>query len=62
MRGDETNVDLPPDAQAILRRLESDLIDEDDVSEAWFTRLSDPPNLGPVRPEVAKLVPVVMAA
>jgi acetoin utilization protein AcuC len=62
LRGDDTEIDLPPDAQAILRGLDSDLVDEDELSEDWFTHLTDRPNLGPVRSDVAGLVPAVIAA
>jgi acetoin utilization protein AcuC len=62
LRGDDTEIDLPPDAQAILRGLDSDLVDEDELSEDWFTHLTDRPNLGSVRSDVAGLVPAVIAA
>jgi acetoin utilization protein AcuC len=52
---------LPAAAEAVLRGLETDLIDEEDVPEAWFTTLADAPNPGPVRPEVAALPPAVLA-
>jgi len=43
---------LSPEAQAILRRLDCDLVDEEDVSEFWFETMIDPPNEGPVRDAV----------
>jgi len=46
---------LPARAQDMLRGLDCDLIDPDEVPEAWITTLADPPNNGPVRPEVARL-------
>lgn len=61
LRGAKTDIDLPPDAKALLRGLDCDLVDEEERSEDWFTRLSDRPNLGPVRAAVAGLVPTVMA-
>ena len=45
---------VPPGAQ-------DDLIDEDDVQEAWHTTLADPPNGGVVRDEVAALATAVLA-
>jgi acetoin utilization protein AcuC len=60
LRGDDTEIELPPDAQAILRGLDSDLVDEDELSEGWFTHLADRPNLGPIRSEVAGLVPATV--
>jgi acetoin utilization protein AcuC len=43
---------LPQEAQAILRRLDCDLVDEEDVAEFWFETMIDPPNQGPVREAV----------
>jgi acetoin utilization protein AcuC len=43
---------LPPAARAILRRLDCDLVDEEDVSDTWFETMLDPPNEGPVRDAV----------
>jgi acetoin utilization protein AcuC len=62
LRGDDTEIDLPPDAKALLFGLDCDLVDEDERPEDWFTRLIDRPNLGPVRGQVSDLVPAVMAA
>jgi len=46
---------LPAGAQDMLRGLDCDLIDPDEVPEAWITTLADPPNNGAVRPQVARL-------
>jgi len=46
---------LPPAAQELLRGLDCDLIDPDEVPDAWITTLADPPNSGDVRPPVARL-------
>ena len=46
---------LPPNGQEMLAGLDCDLIDPDEVPEAWITTLADPPNPGAVRPEVARL-------
>jgi acetoin utilization protein AcuC len=51
---------LPPPAQELLGGLHCDLIDEDEVPEAWITTLADVPNPGPVRPEVARLPGLVL--
>lgn len=47
---------LPNDAGRILARLDSDLVDDDDRSPHWLTTLADPPNDGPIRPEIARLI------
>jgi len=47
---------LPPESETLLRSLECDLIDEEDVPDFWYTRLTDPPNEDPVRPAVVKIV------
>jgi len=46
---------LPAPAQLILRRLECDLVDDDDVDESWFATLADAPRPGEVRAEVKSL-------
>jgi acetoin utilization protein AcuC len=43
---------LPQEAQAILRRLDCDLVDEEDVLPVWFETMLDPPHDGPVRDAV----------
>lgn len=62
LRGDDTDIDLPFGAKSLLLGLDCDLVDEDERPEDWFTRLTDRPNLGPVRSQVSDLVPAVMAA
>ncbi|MBT8107230.1 MAG: acetoin utilization protein AcuC [Gammaproteobacteria bacterium] len=47
---------LPEEATAYLRDMECDLIDEDDVEEAWLTTLADANNHGPIRDEIRSLV------
>ena len=44
--------ELPGAAQQILRSLECDLVEEEDVDEAWFRTLADEPRPGMVREEV----------
>lgn len=51
---------LPGPAQAFLSGLECDLIDEDEVPDFWLTTLADEPNIGPVRPQVERLVEHVL--
>ena len=46
---------LPVAAQNLLRGLDCDLIDPEEVRGAWITTLADPPNEGAVRPQVAQL-------
>lgn len=52
--------ELPDEARDLLFGLECDLIDEDEVSEEWLTRLADTPNVGPVRPQVERLPALVL--
>ena len=47
---------LPDKAIAYLRNMECDLIDEDEVEEAWLTTLVDTPNRGSIRDEIRLLV------
>jgi acetoin utilization protein AcuC len=46
---------LPAPAQLILRSLECDLVDDDEVDETWFATLADAPRPGEVRAEVKSL-------
>lgn len=53
---------LPPESIAYLESLESDLVDdEDDMQPFWTTTLADPRNDGPVRPRFAEIVQAVLA-
>ena len=61
LRGETTDAELPAEARQLLRGLESDLIDEDEVEEAWHTTLADPRNDGAVRDEVAAVATAVLA-
>jgi acetoin utilization protein AcuC len=60
LSGREIPADLPPQAQAFLSGFECDLIDEDEVPEAWISTLADQPNKGPVRPEIESLPGLVL--
>ncbi len=46
---------LPDAAIDLLRSMECDLIDEDDVDEAWLTTMADTPYPGPVRDAIKSL-------
>ena len=47
---------LPEAATEYLRAMECDLIDEEDVEEAWLTTIADEPRPGPVREEIDALI------
>ena len=47
---------LPEAATEYLRKMECDLIDEDDVREQWLTTLADTACPGPIRDEIRSLV------
>lgn len=51
---------LPTDVEALLRNLECDLVDEDEVPAAWYTTLADAPNEGEIRPQVRRLPELVL--
>jgi acetoin utilization protein AcuC len=46
---------LTGEGRAVLAPLACDLVDEEDVRDAWRTRLADEPNPGPVRKEIHEL-------
>lgn len=43
---------LPAETRELLGSLDSDLVDEEDRPDEWFTVLADPPAPGPVRDEI----------
>lgn len=47
---------LPDTAIDYLSAMECDLIDEDEVQDAWLTTLADAPNRGPVRDAIRSLL------
>lgn len=51
---------LPAEAVAMMRAMECDLIDEEDLDEAWLTTLADSPYPGPVRDAVKSLAAAVV--
>jgi acetoin utilization protein AcuC len=46
---------LPADAQRVLRSLQCDLVDDEEVEDEWITSLADRRRTGPVRDEVKSL-------
>ena len=46
---------LPAEATEYLRAMECDLIDEDEIDDAWLTTLADSPYPGPIRDEIRSL-------
>lgn len=55
LNGWPTDRILPREAQDVLRGLDSDLVDEEDRPERWFTCFDDEPNEGRVREAVKAL-------
>jgi acetoin utilization protein AcuC len=49
-------MELPAAARLILRGLECDLVEDEDVEAAWLTTLADAPRPGAIRREVESLV------
>ncbi len=46
---------LPERAQAVLRALQCDLVDDEDINPAWLTTIADEPRIAPVRAEIERL-------
>jgi len=55
LSGRDLPATLPLAARDLLSGLDCDLIDPDEVPEAWISTLADAPNNGGVRPQVAQL-------
>jgi len=55
LRGLEIPEELPGEAQQILRSLECDLVEDEDVADAWLRTLADVSRAGTVRDEVKSL-------
>jgi acetoin utilization protein AcuC len=55
LSGRRVPAQLPEAAQRVLRSLHCDLVDDEDVEDAWLTGLADAPRPGPVRDEVKSL-------
>jgi acetoin utilization protein AcuC len=52
---------MPDQAIAYLQRMECDLVDEEDVEEAWLTTMADSRNAGPVREAIKTLASMVVS-
>jgi len=52
---------LPDEAVAMMRGMECDLIDDEDVDEAWLTTMADSPYRGAVRDAVKSVASIVVA-
>jgi hypothetical protein len=50
---------LPDKAVEFMRSMECDLIDEEDVDEAWLTTMADSPYPGPIRNAVKSVASLV---
>ena len=60
LSGREIPACLPPAAQALLRKFECDLVEEEEVPGGWINQLADQPNIGPVRDQVKMLPGLVL--
>ena len=56
LRGEELPSALPDKAQAVLAKLECDLIDAEDREAGWLTTLADSLNIGPIRPAITEII------
>lgn len=54
--GQEIPEQLPTEATELLRGMDCDLVDEEDVDDCWMTTLADFPSRGPVREAVRSLL------
>jgi acetoin utilization protein AcuC len=57
--GEEIPECLPDKAVEFMRSMECDLIDEEDVDEAWLTTMADSPYPGPIRNAVKSVASLV---
>jgi acetoin utilization protein AcuC len=53
---------LPPEAVELLRGMECDLVDDEDIDEAWLTSMADSPYPGAVRDSIKSLADGVVAS
>ena len=60
LSGRDIPPELPPPAVSFLGSFDCELIDREDVPPRWTTTLADPPNEGPVRPQVQRLPGLVL--
>ncbi len=54
--GKDVPPSLPNPAQDFMRRMECDLIDDEDRDERWMTTMADDPNPGEIRDEIRSMV------
>ena len=54
--GQEIPTQLPPAAVELLGSMECDLVDEEDLDQAWLTTMADSPYPGPVRDSIKSLI------
>lgn len=47
---------LGAEASAYMKRMECDLIDDEDIDKQWLTTIADTPYPGPIRDEIRSLV------
>jgi acetoin utilization protein AcuC len=59
--GQELPERLPGAAAELLRGMECDLVDDEDVDETWFTTIADCPYPGPVRDSIKSIADSVVA-
>jgi acetoin utilization protein AcuC len=52
---------LPEKVRSLLSRLESDLVDEDNIEESWIETLTDKPNEGQVRERIRHVAQAAVA-
>jgi acetoin utilization protein AcuC len=55
LSGREIPMELPAAARSVLRSLECDLVEDEDIEASWLTTLADAPRSGAVRAEVKSL-------
>ena len=51
---------LPPAVLELLRGMECDLVDDEDIDEAWLTSIADCPNAGTVRDSIKSVAREVL--
>ncbi len=61
LTGQEIPDRLPAEAEALLRGLDCDLVEDEDRPDRWFTTLADPVRGGPVRPEFHAIARAIRA-
>jgi acetoin utilization protein AcuC len=62
LTGQEFPQQLPAEAVDLLRNMECDLLDDDEVEDEWIMTLTDSPNDGPVREAIKSLATEVLRA